>query len=829
MKKIIFYCILAAMSLHTAFAQTNAKTDNDTTYMLTYDHGGLILWGEEHFRERLQNAIEWLDKYPSFKIGLENEAQIYDYFGEHSPGILNEIRQYLDRYKGRFGIGSCTYGQPLSVFISDESNIRQIYYALEASEKWFNYRPPVYLMSEHAMHSQIPQIINGFGFEGAIMRTHYMMYGFNPTFNVPIGQWIGLDGSRIPTIPTYTGEGAEFGKTTVDTWILTRYPSNDARESLDDYRRQFSHIQPLLATRADDSGLRKEDLVREYEGNKKFQWILMDELMDKYPPATEPMVTKPNDFTVRMPWGYCGNEIWNMSRKAEVSVLTAERLCALAGLYGEPFHEQELDKAWKNLLLSQHHDVQIVGLVPEARKLLPESQRISNQLIDNSMSFFANRMTGEGDRQITVFNPLSWKRSAWLTSYVSFHAGEAKHIAVKCGDTVLPVHILYSNTYSSGYILDATIAFNAPLEPLSLTAFSVITLDEPLSDGKSKFSVEEKELLVKTPFYEVKLNPAGGIETLKNNKNELLLQNGNERSAYFEGTIDKVVSRSEGRWTIHKSQGNAPWIKMSENGFIADVPYTFELTFYEDKPLIECNVEFNFNGQMIGLPTTNLRDSHSPFVHDEKLRFKMFPLIEKQVTGVRDLPFAIAETEDKTIEGNYWTALTDGDKGWAVFNKGNMAIVREQDRGLSIPLAYSMYYIWGTRPLYGKYDYAFAFYPFEGSWQQTDLPKRALEYAFPTPTCETLHTTNELGLTVKPIQFQFDSNELMMTALYPQKGNIIARFFKYGDKSDRSTVKINAGALHPSEVNLSGKMLNPNGSELSLTPWQFKTVRLKKE
>ena len=108
-------------------------------------------------------------------------------------------------------------------------------------------------------------------------------------------------------------------------------------------------------------------------------------------------------------------------------------------MFGEAFHEQELDKAWKNLLLAQHHDVQIVGLVPEARKLLPESYRISNQLIENRMQFFANRMSGEGFRQITVFNPLSWKRSAWITAYVSFHVGEAK-------TGLLPVCLIRSNS-----------------------------------------------------------------------------------------------------------------------------------------------------------------------------------------------------------------------------------------------------------------------------------------------------------------------------------------------------------------------------------------------
>ena len=153
-------------------APVNADT-NDTTYMLTYDHGGQILWGLEHFREKLNDARDWLDKYPKFKIGLENEAHVYDYFAEKDPAMLRQIRQMLQKYKGRFGIGSCSYGQPLATFITGESNIRQIKYAMAADQKHFSYTPPVYLMSEHAMHSQLPQILKSFGFKAAIMRTHF--------------------------------------------------------------------------------------------------------------------------------------------------------------------------------------------------------------------------------------------------------------------------------------------------------------------------------------------------------------------------------------------------------------------------------------------------------------------------------------------------------------------------------------------------------------------------------------------------------------------------------------------------------------------------------
>jgi alpha-mannosidase len=166
---------------------------------------------------------------------------------EHDPKLLAEIRGYLTRYRGRFGVGTCTYGQPLSTFITQESNIRQIAYALEADRRHFGSAPETYLMSEHAMHSQIPQILAGFGFRSAIMRTHYMMYGYNPTFDAPIGWWVGLDGSRIAAVPTYEGEGAQFGVTTYDNWALTRCPRTGLPGALDRRVRVEVQTYPTAA------------------------------------------------------------------------------------------------------------------------------------------------------------------------------------------------------------------------------------------------------------------------------------------------------------------------------------------------------------------------------------------------------------------------------------------------------------------------------------------------------------------------------------------------------------------------------------------------------
>ncbi len=825
--QIIFLLFATGISLNSVCVQAQRKGKvNDTTYMLTYDHGGLILWGSDHFRERLKNATEWLDKYPSFKIGLDNEAQIYDYFAGSEPAMLDELNGLLKKYRGRLGIGSCTYGQPLSQFINDESNIRQIGYALKAEIKYLNYRPPVYIMSEHAMHSQIPQILNGFGFEGAIMRTHFMMYGYNPVFDVPIGWWVGLDGSRIPAVPTYPGEGAAFGKTTMDTWILTRYPSRESPEPMEAFRKKFRHINPLLATRADDSGLRREELVKEYEKKPKFRWILLDELLKKYPEPVKDMATKPDDFTVRMPWGYCGNEIWNMSREAEVSVLTAERLAAMEYLSGGASHENDLDISWKNLLLAQHHDIQICGLLPESRRLLPVSTERSEKVINEAMTFFAGNMHGEGIKQVTVFNPLSWKRSAWIYADIAPSRGSFSHFVAKCGNKEIPVRIISANRRSDGSIYNARIAFKAELEPLNFMSFSVIPSEKPIQSETEKISYDEKSRIVKTPFYEITLSENGGINNITDVETGKIITAGKERALFFEGRIDGVVCQSSGKWVVGRTGENAPWLKLSEYGFISSIPYQFEVTLYEDNPRIDCKVRFDFNGQKTGLLSSDERDSHSPFVHEEKLRFKFFPSTDTSATGVRDLPFAISGTRNRYIEGNYWTALADGKSGVAFFNKGTMGSIHEKDNSFSIPLAYSMYYVWGTRILYGPFGYEFSILPFRGDWKDADLHRKALDYSFIPPVFESIPHEGKAGDNLSPVETKSD-DDVIMTALYPENGKVTARFFKSGDQTVSSSFNLEVDGKKFSETKADGRFIRDIEGKISLKPWEFKTISIQ--
>ena len=56
-----------------------------------------------------------------------------------------------------------------------------------------------------------------------------------------------------------------------------------------------------------------------------------------------------------------------------------------------------------------------VDLAPSGSQT-PVARNIQARVRDGAMQFFASRMKGEGVRQVTVFNPLSWRRREWVES-----------------------------------------------------------------------------------------------------------------------------------------------------------------------------------------------------------------------------------------------------------------------------------------------------------------------------------------------------------------------------------------------------------------------------
>lgn len=808
-------------------------------YILTYDHGGFVLWGDK-VESQLDQAIEWLENYPKFKIGLDYESFTYDEYAEKYPELNAKIAGALKKFPGRFGIGSSTYGQPLSLFISEESNARQLVYAIRSNLKHFGQTPPVYSISEHALHNQLPQLLKLCGYQAAIMRTHVMAYGYAKTFDAAWGLWVGDDGTGLPAVPTYDGEGEGFFVTTLDNWILTRWPG-ESEYSLEDFKEKFKKYSPLLASRVDDLTLRKEELVAHVEKKDDMQFVLLEEIPELYGEPETMLRTTANDFHGRMPWGYCGNEIFDGCRKAEVSVTLAERANALSVMLGGASEQTALETAWKNVLVAQHHDVTICGLLEYAHRFIPDSLKASEAAAERSMDYIASRFkTPEGEGVLAV-NFHSFPVREWLEADVGENGSD---IRVLDGERELPCEVVGTR-----------VRFAADLAPLTAHRFNIKN-DKPATVSHCPYTWDEASGVLKSPLYSIALNEAGIVWIDDAATGKRLVDNG--EGALFCAWIEDVDCASSGRWMVSLFPSSACAV---QEGQIGGIPFRFELRLYDGMARIECSVRFEFNGEHIGragldadLGEEQVRIVNG-FIHEEKLRFVLNACLNKNRRMVRDLPYMIADWDGSLVrpnafwykgrynpadlpagdapfetptylQGNYWTCLRDNTRGVALFNRGAMGTVVEGNR-LSLPLAYSNVYIQGTHILHGTYCEEFALFPFDAGLSDADLHRSALAYAYPAFVRPLSRGNGDLGDTLE-IAAQNAGGSAVLTALYPENGAVFARWCNYSPNPASLSFAPFSGRVTAETDLLGNTIAKTDGKDLTLHGWEIKTLKIEK-
>lgn len=769
-------------------------------YILTYDHGGYVLW-EKEVKPRLKDLAVWLEKYPKLKIGLDYESFTFDEFSRQDPEVVEMIGDLLKKYPDRVGLGATTYGQPLSLTISEESNARQLLYAVRTNLNYFGVTPDVYCISEFALNNQTPQLVSQCGYRAAILRSHVMGYGYPKNFDSAWGRWIGRDLTEIPAVPTYPEQGRGYNCTTLDNWVLSRWPKDSVLYSLEDFEEKFSKYSPLLASRYDDLTQPIEQLCAYTESKDNYQYILLEEIPEIYGEAKDELRTTDNDFHVQMPWGYCGNEIFNGCREGEVNAVKAEKLNALAVMLGAPSMQEKSEEAWKYVLAAQHHDVTICGLLDLSRRFIPASLAASKLVKEESLKAIAERFAGEG---MLAINMHSFPVDEWVNG----------------------VHV-------------------------ELPAFGVkrISAEKTAVDG---FSWNETSGELVTPRYRVKLNDKG-IAYIDEADGRRVFDNGD--GELFCAWVEDKDCASGGNWSVEISENGAVAV---QNGKIGTIPYRFEMKFAGNSPRIDCKARFEMHGEHVGrtdvtqgrpVPLT-LNGHH----HEDKLCFIMNACLKNDRRMVRDLPYSISDwngalrkteeywyPDDRILidvevspeesfnsttytHGIYWLCLRDSENGLAVFNRGCMGSAVQGNRML-IPLLYSNEYMCGTRILDGIYEDEFAIMPFDSSVSDAELHRKAMSYSYQPEVMPLEDGKGDLS-ELSVAQFSSTGGEVLLTALYPENGAIMARFCNYSDEAAEAEFKPAFGKVTAETDLLGNEVAAVTQDKLNFRAWEIKTVRI---
>lgn len=800
-------------------------------HILTYDHGGFVLWGHE-LKPQFASALRWLDKYPIYRTGLDFEAFTFDELSRTDPEFLSFIIDSFKKYQGRLGLGSTTYGQPLSLFISEESNVRQLTYAIKTNLRHFGVTPSVYAISEFALNNQSPQLLKLSGYSAALMRTHVMNYGYQRTFDCPWGLWVGRDGTELPAAPATSEQGYGYFNCTLDNWFLTRWPG-DAEQSPEDFEAAMEDYEPLLATRYDDLTLRMEGLLPHTEKKGNCRYILLEDIPGIFGPAKERLVTDDNDFHGRMPWGYCGNEIFNGGRLAENRAAAAEKLNAVSVMLGGESRQADLEEAWKNVLVAQHHDIYICGLLDDARRFIPDSLSASDRADAGSLAHLAPLFARPDGKGLLVFNPAPAPSTGWAET----EAGPFRS-AYLSGEP-LPTEL-------SGDRLRVLVS----LPPLTAARIE-LSCDEPQT-GAAPFFFDAATGTLETPLYSIVLNRRGIVSVF--NKETGLTVADNGEGKLFEAFIDGEDCASHGGWSISISDHSAVALSTGE---IGTVPFRFEMRLSENDPLIGCTASFDIDGQLIGKTgeTLGLSDAATVdgFVHETKLRFCLDLCLDSDRRMVRDTPFSISDWDGQIIkpidtwygknhrladceptpeeartvptylQGIYWVALRDATSGLAVINCGCMGS-SVLGNSISVPLIYSNEYIQNTRLLSGTFENRFSLLPL-GDVSDADIHRAAFSVQQPLIFTDVLPGSGELE-SFSALDISASGGDVILTALYPEDGAVLARFCNYSDSEASAELAVPAGRI-TAETDLLGRELAPSdGKGVSFRPWEIRTFKI---
>jgi alpha-mannosidase len=210
---------------------------------------------------------------------------------------------------------------------------------------------------EGYLTSQIPQILAGIGVKYTYM---YTMMDYTtwtiPTADENLVWWLGIDGTKIMSIPRYSN------------WKTAPLSYGQGCNNMDelvewnDRCKVNDRIKPLLWFYPDYVFGDARNGITLPIAPAWLQYVTMREYCAKFEPPTETVGPFNQDQLLELDscWGSdCGRNMLACA-DSERRVLTAEKWAALSTFFsGRKYPLSDLDDAWKNTLVAQHHDIQV--------------------------------------------------------------------------------------------------------------------------------------------------------------------------------------------------------------------------------------------------------------------------------------------------------------------------------------------------------------------------------------------------------------------------------------------------------------------------------------
>ncbi len=649
------------------------------------------------------DGMEMADRAPYVKTCINLDARAYEFMAEKFPVVAARLSRYLA--EGKVELIGGTYGQPMGTTVGGESNIRQVVVGRETIRKALGYEMVTFLEEEEFSHPQLPQILVGAGFRYAsLAQLDTWGRAGVPHIEVNSFQWKGKDGTTILCTPKNSLFGAAL-----DAKQLAASPSFQKLQKLG---------KPLVFAWAEfgwespeaPAYLTAPEGYRKIAAESLVEFVSLKEYLDKYgTQAEETVCLNMDSWDKSLTWGIGGDQLRILDRQVEGLLLAAERFDALAVGGGAKTNARRLERAWKDLLASQSHDV---GLCEYSRwqgdrmapldrvedlhnftwgalgyNHLDAAQREAKDVLAASLSFLANQIDAQsenhGQLAVTVFNPQSWERSGVVqTDNIYLTGQKARGLRVKDRTgRVVPAQLVKQDADSQGNLELAKVAFRpSKVRSVGFDTYYVEFTSEPTPSETTGLQLDVSALVLENEHLRIRFDPTtGAISSL------VAKPAGREMLQSPAGAFPRFMGRPNTGYPLRSIFGS----KNASSPYQYDsAPSKAELRWLEKGPVratlrarhhwplmkFETHITLSAGCPYVEVLSRVLAEvppavDASPAVIKEGYWLSFAPSFQPEVV-LRDFPFAIEPTVHRDFHALTFVDLVGKDAGLLVLHAG---------------------------------------------------------------------------------------------------------------------------------------------------------------
>ncbi len=794
------------------------KKRTQTLHMIGNAHLDPVwLWQwQEGFQETkatFRSALDRLNEYPEF-VFTNSSAANYEWIENNEPEMFDEIKQRIN--EGRWEIVGGWWVQPDCNIPSGESFVRQGLYGQRYFQEKFGVTAKVgYNVDSFGHHGMLPQILKKSGLD------YYVMMRPNPQEKGLPGRvfwWESDDGSRVLAyrIPfEYCTWGNDLEK--------------HIRRNAGELKAPFNDLMSFYGVGNHGGGPTKENIesIKRLNEDPDFPNLVFS-TPNKYFTEVEkkglPFPVVHDDLQHHASGCYSvhsGIKKWN--REAENALLKAEKFSAIANwTTKQKYPIQEYDRAWKNVLFNQFHDIlagtSLEEAYDDARDMHGEAMAISSRGLNyaiQSLSWRIDIEEEEGMQPIVVFNPHSWDSKV----NVELEVGGIKEgdiLVDETGNEVAMQNVQSHATANGRFRL----SFIADLPAMGYRVYKVVK--NKVTKGFS--SIKANDTTLENDTYRVVIDPVTGFVTSLYDKNKDL--------ELLEGPAARpVVLNDESDTWSHNvisykdvaSEFKAKSVQLVEHGPVKSVirveseygksTLVQDFTMYKEQNQIDVHVTVNWQEQFKAL----------------KLKFPVNLVFRK---GTYEIPYGtiIRENNGEEEPGQNWidmsgthpptgamyglSLLNDSKYSFDMNNKEmSMTVLRSPiyaHHDPKVPVDTEHY----TFIDQGIQTFTYSMLPHEGNWETANTVKKAAELnQKPVSIIETYHKG--------PLP-QKDS------FIHVNVDNVIVSTLKKAEDNDDLIVRAYETTNNETECEIELPKWN-RVIEASFKPSEIKTFRIPKD